>query len=496
MSAGSRDPTLARPGNSCGETTGSRVVESSEWDCAVLDDSDDDDWPGGGYSCSPEGRQVEQQRESMVQVELGESVRCGRRPAAVRCRDQYGRGEQLCSLEVRSWMSSWSYSWGMEAWRMFCHAYSLWNDASTLASLWMRWSRAMCKPWWLWSPIRRWMSTRRCRLLMWSSPVKVNRAVHCAVLEGRATCQKSRRWVRVLRTLWLRRACREMQSTSSMVFRTMSEPGCASSTCTVEIVGHVIGRSQSSVADVTTACERRKRKICRKALVKFDELVMLMTIEKPKDKGKAKVEGKVDASTIMLDLVDRLDEVVVGMADRVVKARVVYRVPKEQRDGARDTRCVRGVPSQQTSAEIGGGELRARVGDLWSSTLRWDVQSAGSQIRDRRKIFTHKRELWRMWRCRTQQWTQPAGRVFEWPERSWNRDGFTRFSWWRVLSSAIWSPWPKVKKKDRNMTIKKEMKRGKRWISCHEKTHWRTIEAKKSENINNWKNKKFKRQEI
>ena len=37
---------------------------------------------------------MEQQRESMVQVELGESVRCGRPPAAVRCRDQYGCGEQ------------------------------------------------------------------------------------------------------------------------------------------------------------------------------------------------------------------------------------------------------------------------------------------------------------------------------------------------------------------------------------------------------------------
>ena len=61
---GSSDPTLARPGCSGGETAGSRVVESSELDCAVLDDSDDDD---------------EQQRESMAQVELrDESVRCGR----------------------------------------------------------------------------------------------------------------------------------------------------------------------------------------------------------------------------------------------------------------------------------------------------------------------------------------------------------------------------------------------------------------------------------
>ena len=41
---GSSDPTLARPGNArCGETTGSRVVESSERDFAVLDDSDDDE---------------------------------------------------------------------------------------------------------------------------------------------------------------------------------------------------------------------------------------------------------------------------------------------------------------------------------------------------------------------------------------------------------------------------------------------------------------------
>ena len=40
---GSSDPTVARPGHSCGETTGSRVVERTEWDCAVLNDSDDDD---------------------------------------------------------------------------------------------------------------------------------------------------------------------------------------------------------------------------------------------------------------------------------------------------------------------------------------------------------------------------------------------------------------------------------------------------------------------
>ena len=109
----------------------------------------------------------------------------------------------------------------------------------------------------------------------------------------------------------------EMQSTSSMVYGTMSDPGSARP--------HVI-RPQSKVSDLKTACERRKRKGCRKALVKFDELVMLMTIETPRH--------QLNANTIMLDLVDRSDEVVVGMTDRVVKARIVHRVPKEQRDGA------------------------------------------------------------------------------------------------------------------------------------------------------------------
>ena len=52
-----------------------------------------------------------------------------------------------------------------------------------------------------------------------------------------------------------------------------------------------------------------------------------------------------------LDLVDMSDEVVVGMIDRVVKVRTVYRVPKEQRDGA----TIR--EEQQTSAETAGGEL-------------------------------------------------------------------------------------------------------------------------------------------
>ena len=52
----------------------------------------------------------------------------------------------------------------------------------------------------------------------------------------------------------------------------------------------------------------------------------------------------------MLDLVDRSDEVV-PTTDRVVKARIVYRAPKEQRDGA----TIR--EEQKTSAEIAEGEL-------------------------------------------------------------------------------------------------------------------------------------------
>ena len=43
---------------------------------------------------------------------------------------------------------------------------------------------------------------------------------------------------------------------------------------------------------------------------------------------------------------------------------------------------------QQTSANTAGGEMKARVSGLWSSTFRWDVQLAGSQPRERRKIFT------------------------------------------------------------------------------------------------------------
>ena len=76
----------------------------------------------------------------------------------------------------------------------------------------------------------------------------------------------------------IERSVREVQSTVRTivayieeVYGTLSDPGSVSSTWIVEIVGHVVIRSQSSVSDVKTACGRRKRKSCRKALVRFDE---------------------------------------------------------------------------------------------------------------------------------------------------------------------------------------------------------------------------------
>ena len=129
----------------------------------------------------------------------------------------------------------------------------------------------------------------------------------------------------------IEKSVREMQSTSSMVHGTTLDPGGARP--------HVV-RSQPSVSDVKTACERRKRMNCRKALVKLDELVMLMTIGKP--------EHQPCADVAMLDLVDRSDEIVVGMIDSCQSS---YCASRSKGDGA----TIR--EEQQTSAEIAEGEL-------------------------------------------------------------------------------------------------------------------------------------------
>ena len=51
-------------------------------------------------------------------------------------------------------------------------------------------------------------------------------------------------------------------------------------TWTLEIVGHVDSRSRSGVSAERSACERRKRKSCRKAFVLIIELVMLASKNK------------------------------------------------------------------------------------------------------------------------------------------------------------------------------------------------------------------------
>ena len=62
-----------------------------------------------------------------------------------------------------------------------------------------------------------------------------------------------------------------------------------------------------SVSDGRTVYERRKQRNYRKPLIPSSELVIFMTNEKPKDKGE--VQNRVG---IMLGLVDRSDEVVMG----------------------------------------------------------------------------------------------------------------------------------------------------------------------------------------
>ena len=79
---------------------------------------------------------------------------------------------------------------------------------------------------------------------------------------------------------------------------------------------------------------------------------MLMMNKKPKDEGNI-----LNCIGIMSDLVDRSDQVVGGTTERVVEARIVCRMPEEQRGDARDAKSTRGVRWQQTSTETAEGEL-------------------------------------------------------------------------------------------------------------------------------------------
>ena len=76
---------------------------------------------------------------------------------------------------------------------------------------------------------------------------------------------------------------------------------------------------------------------------------MFMPIEKPNDKGE--IRNRVG---IMLGLVDRSDEVVVGTTERVVKARTVHRMLAGQRGDATYAKSIRGVLWQPNPARLRG----------------------------------------------------------------------------------------------------------------------------------------------
>ena len=156
----------------------------------------------------------------------------------------------------------------------------------------------------------------------------------------------------------IERSVWEMQSTTralvayaEWVHGTVFEPGSAILTWAVEFSGQVVSRFQRSVSDGKTAYERRKLKSYRKAHVPFGELVMFMPIEKPKDKGEVR-----NCAGIMMVLVERSGEVVIGTTDRKVKARTVHRMPVGQRGDAAYAKSIRGVPWQPNPAEAAEGE--------------------------------------------------------------------------------------------------------------------------------------------
>ena len=132
------------------------------------------------------------------------------------------------------------------------------------------------------------------------------------------------------RSVWeMQSTTRALVASAESVHGTVFEPCNAVLTLAVEFSGQVVSRFQRSVSDGKTAYERWKLKSYRKALVPFGELVMFMPMEKPEDKG-----GVRNCVAIMLGLVDRSDEVIIGTTERVVKARTVCRMLVGQRGDA------------------------------------------------------------------------------------------------------------------------------------------------------------------
>ena len=75
-------------------------------------------------------------------------------------------------------------------------------------------------------------------------------------------------------------------SNAEWVHNTVLQPGSAVLAWAVEFSGQLVSRFQRSVSDGKTAYERWKQKGCREALVPFGELVIVMSMENPKDKGE------------------------------------------------------------------------------------------------------------------------------------------------------------------------------------------------------------------
>ena len=90
-------------------------------------------------------------------------------------------------------------------------------------------------------------------------------------------------------------------------------------------------------------------------------MTVFMPMEKPKDKGE--VQNCVGA---MLGLVGRSDEVVIGTTERVVKARIVPRMPVGQRGDAVYAKSIRCVPWQPNPAEAAEASRWA-----WPKLVLW-----------------------------------------------------------------------------------------------------------------------------